>query len=204
MSGYFPTNAYEPVPEYDNNGYPVQQSPPQQSYGGAAWSQHTSYVGSQASPPYDDHEGLLKQQQQPSTPVIAQPTYRASLMYHPPVNHQLRHQYRKTKQFRRVFTRIMGRWLLSCLFAAAIVGIFIMYERMDVLDSDEKHMFNALYLGVSLLMALNMVVCKPRERSGGTQVLMRCRLHLRPWQICFGGRCWRVRPMEATQPRSWI
>jgi hypothetical protein len=53
----------------------------------------------------------------------------------------------------------MGRWLLSGLFAAAIVGIFIMYERMGVLNSHEKHMFNALYLGVSLLMGLNMVVC---------------------------------------------
>jgi uncharacterized membrane protein YraQ (UPF0718 family) len=136
-----------------------QQLPPQQSYGGAAWSQHASYVGSQASPPYDDHERLLKQQQQPSTLVIAQPAHRASLMYNPPVNHQLRHQYRNTKQFRQIFARIMWRWLLSGLFAAAIVGIFIRYERMDVLNSHEKHMFNALYLGVSLLMVLNMVVC---------------------------------------------
>jgi uncharacterized membrane protein YraQ (UPF0718 family) len=116
-------------------------------------------MGSQASPPYDDHERLLKQQQQPSTPVIAQPAHRASLMYHPPVNHQLRHKHRKTKQFRQIFARIMGRWLLSGLFAAAIVGIFIMYEIMGVLNSHEKHMFNALYLGVSLLMGLNVVVC---------------------------------------------
>lgn len=32
-----------------------------------------------------------------------------------------------------------------------------MYESMDILNANEKHMFNALYLGVSLLLALNMV-----------------------------------------------
>jgi hypothetical protein len=188
MSSYFPATAYEPVPEYDHNGYPLQ---PQQSYsyeaGGTAgaqyaspptWSQHTSYL-SQTSTSYEDHEALLKQQQQqqqqqqqytpqplqqssqPETPQSAHPdapTHRESLLFQPPVNHQLRHQYRKTKQFRRMFTRIMGRWLLSVAFAGAIVGIFILYERMGIQNANEKHMFNALYLGVSLLMALNMVV----------------------------------------------
>ncbi|KAF8250315.1 hypothetical protein K440DRAFT_659737 [Wilcoxina mikolae CBS 423.85] len=184
MSGYIPANTYDPAPpEYDNNGYPLQQFPQpqhhqqqqQQQYhpGGTpytppAWSATTGfgYTGVGTS----DQEALLKDQKlyqstpslsqtptTPQTPYPGHPEHRESTLFHAPVNHALRHRYRKIKQFRRLFFRVITRWITSCVFSGAIIALLIYYASLGVLDKGQKYMFNALYLGASLLLALNIV-----------------------------------------------
>jgi len=184
MSGYVPANTYDPAPpEYDNNGYPLQQRFQQQypvsgaPYSPPAWNA-TGYGYSGGA----DQEALLKDQklyqgtpplgaQTPTTPPTpfptipgtegrpAQPEHRGSTLYRAPVNHTLRHRFRQIKQFRRLLTRVVSRLLISCLFSAAIVLLLKYYESLGVLNKKQKYMFNALYLGASLLLALNIVVC---------------------------------------------
>ncbi|KAF8536250.1 hypothetical protein BDD12DRAFT_851796 [Trichophaea hybrida] len=177
MSGYIPANTYDPAPpEYDNNGYPLQQFPhPQQHQqqhhpGGApytppAWSATTGfgYTGAGAS----DQEALLMDQKlyqstpslsqtptTPQTPYLGRPE---STLFQAPVNHALRHRYRKIKQFRRLFFQVIKRWITSCVFSGAIIALLKYYVSLGVLDKGQKYMFNALYLGASLLLALNIV-----------------------------------------------
>lgn len=52
---------------------------------------------------------------------------------------------------------VAGRFLLSVGFCAAIIGLFMLYERRGVLDRDARHIFNAAYLGLSLVLGLNLV-----------------------------------------------
>jgi len=166
MAAYFPPTAYERLPDHAEYGIapaiPLQQQRPspqndQRQRPGPVFSSPTTPTH------YFDHDGLLKQQTQYAPPHQPQTSFvplshRETAIYTPPAANQLRHQYRRIKQFRRISLGIFGRWLLSCLLAATIVGIFMHYQNMGVLGGNEKHMFNALYLGVSLMYGLNLVV----------------------------------------------
>ena len=146
MSKYFPPTAYERLPDYGDNHagpeIPLQPQSPQNVQ--------------------QQRLGLLTQptQYSPHLPQAPCPPFprQETTNYQPPVNKQLRHQYRRIKQFRRISLNIFGRWLLSCLLAATTVGIFILYQHKGALNRTEKHLFNVLYLGVSLMYGLNLVV----------------------------------------------
>ena len=88
--------------------------------------------------------------------------HRGSTLYAPPADgNSLRHRFRKVKQFRRLFFRVIVRWLISCLFCGAVAGLLIYYAGKGVLDRQQKYMFNTLYVGISLMLALNIVVGVP-------------------------------------------
>lgn len=167
MTGYFPPTAYQRLPDHADGGVspgiPLQQQHPnpqndERQRPGSVFSSPT------ATPThYRDHRGLLQQQTQYTSPhqprtSFVPMSHRETALYAPPATNQLRHQYRRIKQFRRISLGVFGRWLLSCLLAATIVAIFMRYQYKGVLNGTEKHLFNALYLGVSLMYGLNLVV----------------------------------------------
>lgn len=73
---------------------------------------------------------------------------------------ELQKEHSSGKQLIRLLWRIIARFLVSTAICASIVGVFVIYEKMGVLDRDQKHMFNAIFLGLSLILSMNLIVRK--------------------------------------------
>jgi len=83
-----------------------------------------------------------------------------------PGQKKLGHNYRPLKQLRKLAQRLIARWLLNFLLCALMVVLFKFYEREDILTQFEKRIFNGLFLGLSLFISMNMVVCDVVWRDG--------------------------------------
>ncbi|KAF8543372.1 hypothetical protein BDD12DRAFT_821043 [Trichophaea hybrida] len=75
----------------------------------------------------------------------------------PPRQKKLGHNYRPLKQFRKLAQRLIARWLLNVILCGLLVVLFKFYENDGILSQFEKRIFNGLYLGISLFIAINMV-----------------------------------------------
>lgn len=64
----------------------------------------------------------------------------------------------RKKQLYRLMGRMLGRFLTSLVFCGGIVGLFVYYQRRGVLNSNEKHLFNAIFIGLSMLLSMNLLV----------------------------------------------
>ena len=82
------------------------------------------------------------------------------MRYDPTREKSLGYSFGRVKQFFRQFFRITLRWIVSCLLCGAIAKLLLYYASLaSVLDRQQRYMFNALYVGFSLMLALNIVVC---------------------------------------------
>lgn len=52
----------------------------------------------------------------------------------------------------------MTRFIVSAASCAAIVYMFLLFEKKGVLDQNQKHLFNAIFLGLSLILSMNLIV----------------------------------------------
>lgn len=66
-------------------------------------------------------------------------------------------EYSRGRQFRHQLWQFFLRLFLSGAILGLIYACFTFGEKAGILDRTQKHVFNAVYLGLSLLLGLNLV-----------------------------------------------
>lgn len=150
MAGYQYSHAHD----YGGNFAPHEESEMRTTLG-SPWSPDQYSHQSQSS--FGSKDPLMQ-----SSPYIGAPDTphlqtRFSYMKEAD-QHELHQNFSSNRQLFRLLQRVIVRFIISTAFCAAIVGIFIFYEKKGVLDRDEKHLFNAIFLGLSLILSMNLIV----------------------------------------------
>lgn len=65
--------------------------------------------------------------------------------------------YSSRRQMRKNFLHMIARFAFTTACCAAIVGLFKFYGNSGVLDNDNKHVFNAIYIGISMILSMNLI-----------------------------------------------
>lgn len=134
---------------------------------GGNFSQHESEMRTSLGSPWGPGQGqsgfgfqdpLMQSSQVPDTPYLQT---RFSYLKEPD-RHSLQRSYSSKRQLFRLLQVVIVRFLVSALSCGAIVYVFILFEKKGVLDQDQKHLFNAIFLGLSLILSMNLIVSSSR------------------------------------------
>jgi len=63
----------------------------------------------------------------------------------------------------RLLAKFTARFILSFLACAGTISAFKVYQDKLVLSKIEKRVFNAIYIGISLILSMNIIVSLPWE-----------------------------------------
>lgn len=66
--------------------------------------------------------------------------------------------YFASSQGWKLLAKFTARFILSFAACAGTIAAFKIYQDMKVLSKIEKRVFNALYVGVSLILSMNIIV----------------------------------------------
>lgn len=73
--------------------------------------------------------------------------------------------YSSRLQMRKNFSHMIARFAFTTACCAAIVGLFKYYGSSGVLDNDNKYIFNAIYIGISMILSMNLIVSPFFEKN---------------------------------------
>lgn len=145
MEGYQYSHAY------DKGGNFSQHESEMRTSLGSPWSPEHSHR-KQSS--FGLQDPLMKSSQVPDAPYLQT---RFSYLKEPD-RHSLQRSYSSKRQLFRLLQVVFVRFLVSAVSCGAIVYVFILFEKKGVLDQDQKHIFNAIFLGLSLILSMNLIV----------------------------------------------
>lgn len=129
---------------------------------GGNFSHHESEMRTTLGSPWNSEQ---RQSSFPQDPLM-QPSWGPETPYlqtrfsylKEPDRHSLQRSYSSKKQLFRLLRVVMTRFIVSAASCAAIVYMFLLFEKKGVLDQNQKHLFNAMFLGLSLILSMNLIV----------------------------------------------
>lgn len=135
---------------------------------GGNFSHHESEMrtslGSPWSPGFSQKEQTsfgsqdpLMESRSPQTPKVPYLQTRFSYLREPD-RHSLQRSYSSKRQLLRLLRLVISRFLVTAACCSAIVYVFLLFEKKGVLDKNQKHLFNAIFLGLSLVLSMNLIV----------------------------------------------
>lgn len=128
---------------------------------GGNFSHHETEMRASLGSPYWNQE---QQSGFPQDPLMQSPQGEAPYLQtrfsylKEPDRHSLQRYYSSNKQLFRLLRIVITRFIVSAASCAAIVYVFILFEKKGVLDQNQKHLFNAIFLGLSLILSMNLIV----------------------------------------------
>lgn len=66
-------------------------------------------------------------------------------------------EYSSRRQMRKNLTHMIARFAFSTACCGGIVGLFKFYSSEGVMDNDNKYIFNAIYIGISMILSMNLI-----------------------------------------------
>lgn len=152
MEGYQYSHAYD-----KGGNFSLHESEMRTSLG-SPWSPEH---GHQRHSSFGFQDPLMQSSQVPDPPYLQT---RFSYLKEPD-QHSLQRSHSSKSQLLRLLQVVVVRFLVSAISCAAIVYVFILFEKKGVLDQDQKHLFNAIFLGLSLILSMNLIVSGSRILS---------------------------------------
>lgn len=142
MAGYQYSHAYDKGGNFSHHESEMRTSL------GSPWSPEFKQTS------FGTQDPLMQSTQAPEAPYLQT---RFSYLREPD-QHSLQRSYSSNKQLLRLLRVVIGRFLVTAACCGAIVYVFILFEKKGVLDQNQKHLFNAIFLGLSLILSMNLIV----------------------------------------------
>lgn len=147
MAGYQYSHAYDKGGNFSHHESEMRTSL------GSSWSPGFSQQG-QTQTSFGSQDPLMESPRAPEAPYLQT---RFSYLREPD-RHSLQRSYSSKRQLLRLLQKVISRFLVTAASCSAIVYVFILFEKKGVLDPNQKHLFNAIFLGLSLILSMNLIV----------------------------------------------
>lgn len=145
MAGYQYSHAYDKGGNFSHHESEMRTSL------GSSWSPGFSQQGPTS---FGTQDPLMESSRAPEAPYLQT---RFSYLREPD-RHSLQRSYSSKRQLLRHLRLVISRFLVTAASCGAIVYVFIMFEKKGVLNQNQKHLFNAIFLGLSLILSMNLIV----------------------------------------------